>query len=52
MSPGIEALAAVLGCEIAAAGLAAVLAATDKLRVTVSVGPRRRPKPPSAGSQM
>ena len=50
MSPGIEALAAVLGCQAAAAGLAAVLAATDKLRVTVSLGHRQpRKTPPGSG---
>lgn len=46
MSPGIEALAAVLGCQVAAAVLAALLASAGHLRVTFSIGrPRGRKTP-------
>jgi hypothetical protein len=42
VSPGLAALLAVLGCQALAGVLAVLLAAFDRFRVTVSVGPARR----------
>jgi hypothetical protein len=50
MNAGLAALLAVLACQAAAGIIAAILAAADRLRVTVTIG-RPRGARPKTGEQ-